>query len=151
MSCRTMAVLGSGRDARSGGGPPRRAFTGRRPADQGSATVLVVGAIGVLAVMLAATLALLSAVIASHRARGAADLAALAAARTLLAGAPSTDACAAATRIATHNGSVLVACTTVGDVASVTVATTTSWPGLRPAQARARAGPDPVPRGDAAS
>ena len=57
-----------------------------RRSERGSATVLALAALCVLVVVLVAGLALGSAVVATHRARAAADLAALAAAQALQRG-----------------------------------------------------------------
>lgn len=113
--------------------------------DRGSASVLVVGAIGALVLLLAGAMALLSAVAASHRARAAADLAALAAAGARVDGGDARDPCAVASEVAERNGSALAACAVAGDDVTVTVRTPVSWPGLGAASARARAGPDPLP------
>ena len=110
-----------------------------RHRERGSGTVLVVAAIGVLALLLGAALALVSAVSASHQARAAADLAALAAADARLHG--RGDPCGVASSVAGRNGSTLVVCEVGGAAVTVTVATATGWPGLGPARARARAGP----------
>ncbi|MFC6704213.1 Rv3654c family TadE-like protein [Flexivirga alba] len=119
-----------------------RYTTGER--EQGSATVLGVMAIGVVMLCLTGALALLSAVQASHRARAAADLAALAGAQVLV-GADVRSPCEVAAEVAARNGGSLVECSIVGDDLTVSVATKASWPGFGPAQARARAGPDPAP------
>ncbi|MBB2893038.1 Rv3654c family TadE-like protein [Flexivirga oryzae] len=110
--------------------------------ERGSGTVLVVSAIGVLALLLGAAMALVSAVSASHRARAAADLAALAAADALVHGR-AADPCAVAGTVAARNGSTVLACVVGGAAVTVTVATAPGWPGLGPARAGARAGPSP--------
>ena len=56
--------------------------------ERGASSVLVVGVLGVILVLIVSTLALGSVVIASHRARSAADLGALAGATALRDGAP---------------------------------------------------------------
>ncbi|WP_460600089.1 Rv3654c family TadE-like protein [Flexivirga lutea] len=112
--------------------------------DRGSATVLVVMGIGVVLLCLCGALALLSAVQASHRARAAADLAALAGARVLVGGAAGTP-CETARVVAARNGGSLAECSIAGDDITVSVAVRARWPGLGPARARARAGPDPQP------
>lgn len=112
--------------------------------ERGSATVLVVMAIGVVLLCLAGALALLSAVQASHRARAVADLSALAGAQVLVE-ADARSPCEVAAGVARRNGGSLVECSIVGNDVTVSVATKTSWPGLGPAHARARAGPDPAP------
>lgn len=105
--------------------------------------MLVVMAMGVVLICLTGALALLSAVQASHRARAAADLAALAGARVLV-GADARSPCEVAGGVADRNGGWLVECSVLGDDITVSVATRASWPGLGAAQARARAGPDPA-------
>lgn len=123
-------------------------MTASRRLDRGSATVLVVMSIGVVLICLTGALALLSAVQASHRARAAADLAALAGAQVLVAADPRPP-CAVASGVAAGNGAALVACSVIGDDITVSVTTSASWPGLGHATARARAGPDTRP-GEAA-
>lgn len=109
--------------------------------ERGSATVLGVMAIGVVLLCLMGALALLSAVQASHRARAAADLAALAGAQVLVSG-DARAPCDVAAAVASRNGGALVECDIAGDDLTVAVTTRASWPGLDPARARARAGPD---------
>jgi secretion/DNA translocation related TadE-like protein len=87
--------------------------TPRRARDRGSATVLTVAALGVLVVLLGAGLALVGVVRDVHRARAAADLAALAAAAPLLRGLGID--CAAAREVAAANGGVLRGCRTLAD------------------------------------
>ncbi|MEU3450357.1 Rv3654c family TadE-like protein [Streptomyces thermolilacinus] len=89
-----------------------------RGADRGSATVWSAMAAGALCVVFAAVLALGQAVAARHRAGGAADLAALAAADRALRGAE--DACEAAARVARAQHAEVVACSLRGEVAEVT-------------------------------
>jgi secretion/DNA translocation related TadE-like protein len=105
--------------------------------------VLTVAAIGVVVTMATATLLVTGVVRDVHRARGAADLAALAAAGPLMAGAPAD--CAAASRVARANGATLTACSLQGDGAVVVSASvvrpaTAGWlraPGVVSARARA--------------
>ncbi|MEU0670576.1 Rv3654c family TadE-like protein [Streptomyces lavendulocolor] len=75
-------------------------------------------AAAVMCVVFAAILALGQAVAARHRAGGAADLAALAAADRALRGA--SDACGAAGRVARAQAAEVVRCTVRGEVADVT-------------------------------
>jgi secretion/DNA translocation related TadE-like protein len=116
--------------------------------DRGAATVLVVAATGVVLVLLVAGLALASAVVATHTARAAADLGALAAAQALQEGADLRTACAVAASVTTKNGARSTGCLTSVD-GSVTCRATTSpsflLPGtpLRTTTATARAGPSP--------
>lgn len=128
-----------------------------QPRDRGSGSVLVVGAVAVLLVVGSAALVLVGVVRATHEARSAADLAALAGAQRLATGSSSMQACAGAARIAAGNGARLSRC--VADegsgevVVEVTVEQTTSAAGAPadgprvwgPATGRARAGPGPPP------
>ncbi|HET7303796.1 MAG TPA: Rv3654c family TadE-like protein [Segeticoccus sp.] len=108
----------------------------------GSGTVLVAAAAALAATLLVGALTLCSAVLASHRARAAADLAALAGAGTLQLGRPAGRACRAAAVLAERNEGRLRACHPRGDGSlRVTVAVRASVPGLGAAVARARAGP----------
>ncbi|WP_156725608.1 Rv3654c family TadE-like protein [Streptomyces apocyni] len=93
--------------------------------DRGSATVWVVVVAGALSVVFGAVLLLGQAVLARHRAGGAADLAVLAAADHALRG--EGRACAVAARVARAQGVDVLRCTVQGEIADVTV--------------RARAGP----------
>jgi secretion/DNA translocation related TadE-like protein len=94
-------------------------------------------------VLLALTLGALviaSVVVASQRARLAADLGALTGASTVQDGASAGPACAVAQRVARSNGAALHACSTDGgDVELVVLVPAALWP--QPATARARAGP----------
>ncbi|WP_265443183.1 Rv3654c family TadE-like protein [Flexivirga meconopsidis] len=126
---------------------PSTARAACRPGDRGSATVLVIAAIGVVLTCLLGALALLSAVTASHRARAVADLAALAGAGVLLDPLDARSACAVAASVASANRGHLTSCAESGDEVTVSVTVTPSWPGLPAANARARAGPEGfVPR-----
>ncbi|MBT0767361.1 hypothetical protein KIH74_00410 [Kineosporia sp. J2-2] len=105
--------------------------------DRGSGTVLMIGLVGVAAVLMAALLGLGGAVVARHRAGAAADLAALAA-------VDSGEGCAAAGRVAAANGARLAECDPAAD-GSVRVTVTVEAPGLhRTASASARAAPGPA-------
>lgn len=95
----------------------------------------------VLCAVFAAVLGLGQAVAARHRAGGAADLAALAAADRALDG--QTRACAAARRVAGAQGVRLVRCAVVGEVADVSV-TARLGPYTSP-DVRSRAGPPRAP------
>jgi secretion/DNA translocation related TadE-like protein len=89
-----------------------------RRVEQGSATVLVIAMGGVL-ILLGASLAVVTAMVADHRsAQSAADLAALAGAHSVRAGA---DGCADAARVATANAAELVTCSVVGATVDVQV------------------------------
>ncbi len=124
-------------------GPRQR---GPRERDEGSATVLVLGALGVVLAVTVGVLVLVSAVVASHRAHAAADLAALAAASSLSRGAPPGDACATGGMVATRNHALLDGCVTGADLTvDIVVHVQPAAPHLGPATARARAGPASVP------
>ncbi|WSP72871.1 flp pilus-assembly TadE/G-like family protein [Streptomyces sp. NBC_01236] len=113
--------------------------------DRGSATVWTAGAIAVLCVVFGAVLAMGQAVVVRHRAAGAADLAALAAADHWTDGA--TAACAEADRVARAQHARLVRCAVEGEISDVTAA---SGRGPLAAEVRSRAGPaGPVEPGGA--
>ncbi|MFB6958623.1 Rv3654c family TadE-like protein [Streptomyces sp. NPDC056309] len=109
---------------------------GRRRSDRGSATVWSVGAIALLCVVFGIGLALGQAAVDRHRAAGAADLAALAAAGHWAEGGAA--ACARADEVARAQGTRLVRCAIVGDTSDVTAA---AERGPFTAEVRARAGP----------
>ena len=117
---------------------------GLAAADRGSATIWV--AIACLVTWSVALFALsVGGVIAArHRAASAADLAALAGARTLVAGVG--DPCAAAQRVAAAARARVVACDVLANGSLQVVAEAAlprllaRWPQLPPARARARAG-----------
>lgn len=116
----------------------------RRPGarDRGSGTVLVLGAVGVLLAMTVGALWVVSAVVAAHRAQSAADLAALAAAASLVRGQPTAAACGEGAALAARNGGSLTSCRAGPDYSVelvVQVAATVSRVGT--ATARSRAGP----------
>ncbi|OCC09099.1 hypothetical protein A3Q37_05121 [Streptomyces sp. PTY087I2] len=105
------------------------------------ATVWVAVTAAGLCTVFAAVLALGQAVAARHRAGGAADLAALAAADRALEGAEV--ACEAARRVALAQDAVVVRCAVEGEVADVTARS-----GFGPylPTVRSRAGPPAEPR-----
>ena len=109
--------------------------------EAGSGTVWVLSALLVLAAVTAGLMAVAAAGLQHARATAAADLAALAAADTLQQQGPVAQACAAAERIARHNGAVLDTCAVSGEV--VDVAVTAGWVAVigGPVRASARAGP----------
>lgn len=114
--------------------------------ERGAATVLVVGVIGVLLVTTASALLLSGVVVASQRARLAADLGALAGAARLQAAVAPEAACAEARRVVRANHALLQGCTVAGmDLEVVVAVTPRTWPA--DAVARARAGPEPRPTG----
>lgn len=104
--------------------------------DRGSATVWAVCMIGAVCAVFGVLLAQGEAVLVRHRAAGAADLAALAAADHWMEGGEV--ACATAGRVAVAQGSRLVRCAVVGEVSDVTAS---SVAGPFTAEVRARAGP----------
>ena len=151
MSARPVATVDVGpppwaAPAGSAARPPpgvRPGFARRREAGAGS--VLVLAAAAVVCVLLAGGLVVVAAVRDVHRARGAADLGALAAARGSAAGEGADCSAAAAVGLAT--GATLTECRELGDgsvlvVVTVPAAWAAGWPGL-PAvvTGRARAGP----------
>lgn len=91
----------------------RRAGIPRVTREDGGATVLTVAALGVLTIVLAAVLEVVGVVADVHRARAAADLAALAAAQPVLGGGVAD--CSAARAVAQANGAVLRACEVLPD------------------------------------
>lgn len=107
-----------------------------RTADRGAATVWVAVAASVLCVVFAAVLALGQAVAARHRAGGAADLAALAAADRALWGPAA--ACEAAGAVAAAQQAEVVRCRVRGEIADVTARARF---GPYAPRVRARAGP----------
>ncbi|MFH9654908.1 Rv3654c family TadE-like protein [Streptomyces anulatus] len=118
-------------------------------ADRGMATVWVAVTAAGLCTVFAVVLALGQAVAARHRAGGAADLAALAAADRALEGV--VVACETARRVALAQGAELVRCAVHGEIADVT-ARSGFGPYLPTVRARAgppadtRAGPAADPR-----
>lgn len=130
------AVISQGGAGARGGGP-RTTVTLRDP-EAGHATVLAAGSIGALVIVLVAALLLTSAVIASHQARAAADLSALAAAR---GSAPSCDE---ARRVARLHRATVHECRPDGAYVDVLVGVLPAGAAARfgEAQARARAGPE---------
>ncbi|WP_373465123.1 Rv3654c family TadE-like protein [Streptomyces sp. V2I9] len=110
-------------------------------ADRGVATVWVAVTATALCTVFAVVLALGQAVAARHRAGGAADLAALAAADRALEGA--VVACEVARRVALAQGAELVRCAVNGEIADVTAR---SGFGPYAPAVRARAGPPALPR-----
>jgi secretion/DNA translocation related TadE-like protein len=106
--------------------------------------VVMLGVIAVVLMVTISGLMLASAVLASHRARAAADLGALAAAAWLIRGESPAAACQCAARVASANHGELRSCTTLGTEARLTVAVPAGVKGLGVATARSRAGSGPV-------
>jgi secretion/DNA translocation related TadE-like protein len=102
--------------------------------------------LGVIASVLILTifgLLLASAVLASHRARAAADLAALAGAAVLMQGGTEPAACGSAARVAALNRGRLEQCLASGTEVRLSVDVLAGMKGVGVASARSRAGPDP--------
>ncbi|MEV6021134.1 MULTISPECIES: Rv3654c family TadE-like protein [unclassified Streptomyces] len=114
----------------------RRHAWWRASSDRGSATVWAVGAIAVLCAVFGAVLSMGQAVVVRHRAAGAADLAALAAADHWSDGGAA--ACASAERVAQAQRARLVRCAVEGQISDVTAVSGT---GPITAEVRSRAGP----------
>ncbi len=96
-----------------------------RVADRGSATVFAAAISLVLVMSATAAMVVVAVVLATHRARSAADLAALAAATAEVGG---SDACAAARINARTNGAEVTTCRVTGDTSSFVVAVTLTAP-----------------------
>jgi len=111
--------------------------------DRGSAAVVMLGVIAAVLVLTVSGLLLASAVLASHRARAAADLAALAAAGVLLQGEPAGMACGAAAWVAAANHGRLRQCIVSGSEVRLSVVASPGVTGVGIATARSRAGPGP--------
>ncbi|GHA96651.1 hypothetical protein GCM10010305_45270 [Streptomyces termitum] len=110
--------------------------------DRGVATVWTAVAACALCAVFGLVLVLGQVVAARHRAGGAADLAALAAADRALWG--EAEACAAAGRVVVAQGAELVGCRIEGEEAEVTARVVR---GRYAPEVRARAGPAPLPPG----
>lgn len=113
----------------------------RSPDERGSATVIMGAVIASVLILTISGLLLASAVLASHRARAAADLGALVAAGVLLRGESAFAACGSATRIAALNHGLVQQCIVSGSEVRLSVAVLTGVNGLGVASARSRAGP----------
>ena len=103
-----------------------------RGGDRGSATVWSLGLMALLVAVFTALMLMSQAVIARHRAGGAADLAALAAADHALDG--ERTACALAARVAAAQGALLRNCAVTGEISDVVAE-------VGGARVRSRAGP----------
>ena len=118
-------------------------MTGRSSAlpDRGAASVMVLALMGVVLALTVSGLVLASVVVASQRARLAADLGSLAGASVIQDGASAPAACAAAQQVARANGAATLSCSSVGSVVDLRVVVPAAlWPD--PAVAHARAGPE---------
>ncbi|MGO4596665.1 Rv3654c family TadE-like protein [Terrabacter sp. 2RAF25] len=116
-------------------------WTRRGARDAGAATLLALSIVAVVLTLATGALMVGSVVIASHRARLAADLGALAGATAAQHRPDASSACAAASRVAQANGAATQTCSVDGADVELTVAVSASlWPA--PATARSRAGPE---------
>lgn len=115
-----------------------------RGASEGSATITMLAAIGVVVIATGVALALCLGTEIRHRAQAAADAAALAAAADAIAG--DAGACERARQLAGANGAQLRTCSVVDSISDLSVSI--ELPGvlrpLGPVIARARAGPASV-------
>jgi len=127
--------------ASTGPATPLRDIRWGLPEERGSATVVMLAVIAAVLTLTVSGLLLSSAVLASHRARTAADLAALAAAGGLLRGEPPYVTCQLAARVAAANDAQLQRCVALGEEVRISVAVQAGIRGLGVATARSRAGP----------
>jgi secretion/DNA translocation related TadE-like protein len=120
--------------------PPRPLVAPRTGSEHGSATVWLTVLLALLGVGTAVVLVVADATALRHRAAAAADLAALAGAERILAGADA--ACNRAATVARAHGAVLESCRAGGTEVEVVVALRGDGIPLvhLPARARARAG-----------
>ena len=105
--------------------------------------MVMLGVIGAVLMLTVAGLVLASAVLASHRARAAADLAALAAVVVLMRGEPTSAVCAAGAQVAAVNHARLQQCMVSATEVRLSVAVPAGVKGVGMATARSRAGPGP--------
>jgi secretion/DNA translocation related TadE-like protein len=105
--------------------------------------VVMLGVIFVVLTLTVSGLLLASAVLASHRARAAADLAALAAAGAVMQGEPAHVACQHAGQVAFANHATMQQCVAVGMEVRIRTAVPAGARGLGVATARSSAGPGP--------
>lgn len=113
---------------------------------RGSATVVMLGVVASVLTLAISGLFLASAVLASHRARSAADLGALAGAAALMGGQPPAAACGSAAQVATMNHARTEQCIVSGNEVRLRVVVTAGARGVGVASARSRAGPGPQSR-----
>jgi secretion/DNA translocation related TadE-like protein len=121
--------------------PSSRPFSGL--SERGSATVVMLGVIASVLMLTISGLLLASAVLASHRARTAADLGALAAAAGLIRGETVGAACDRAAQVADKNHGRMVQCSVTGSEVRLSVSVLAGVRGVGVATARSRAGPGP--------
>ena len=103
--------------------------------------MVMLAVISAVLVMTVSGLLLAGAVLASHRARAAADLAALAGAGALMRGEPPGVACQSAARVAAANHGRMQGCFAVGSEVRLSVVVPAGLKGLGVATARSRSGP----------
>ena len=115
----------------------------RPSVDRGSVTVVMLGVMAAVLMLTVSGLLVASAVLASHRARAAADLAALAAAGVLMRGESASAACESAARVAAVNHGRVTQCIASGTEVRLSVALPAGVRGPGVATARSRAGPGP--------
>ncbi|MDO5698126.1 MAG: hypothetical protein Q4G51_09145 [Dermatophilus congolensis] len=114
--------------------------------ERGSGTVIAVGVIGLIASLIVVVALVGAAVLAAHRARAAADLAAIGAARTVLLGGDQGRACREAVSLVKANNAAMDSCSVHGS--DVTVAASVPLPraldalGFDRAKGVAKAGPE---------
>lgn len=120
---------------------PAGAEPGCPSRERGAASVLVLSLVGVVLALTVGALVLASAVVASQKARVAADLGSLAGASAIQDGASAAAACATARQVVRANAAATQSCSSDGSVVDVRVSVRAGlWP--EPAVARARAGPE---------
>jgi secretion/DNA translocation related TadE-like protein len=109
--------------------------------ERGSGTVIMLAVVAAMVMLSVSGLLLASAVLASHRARAAADLAALAGAEALMRGEAPAAACQVGARVAVANHGSVQVCFASGAQVRLSVAVA-AVEGLGLATARSRAGPE---------
>ena len=102
--------------------------------------MVMLGVIAAVLMLTVSGLLLASAVLTSHRARAAADLAALAAAGVLMRGEPASAACELAAQVAAVNHGRVQQCLASGTEVRLRVVVPAGVKGLGFATARSRAG-----------
>jgi len=107
------------------GGRRRRGCRRRASGERGSASVLMAGVMGVVVLLSCAAMVVAGYVVAAHRARAAADLAAVSGA---VAFARGEDACRQAGRSAADNDARMLSCSQVGDQIDYVVTVRVGFP-----------------------
>lgn len=111
--------------------------------EEGSATVLALGLLGVVSAVAAVLTAFASAFLALHQAQQGADFAALAAARAVYDPVAGGEPCAVAAEIAVANGAEVISCRMRGENIVIEAQATRSVFGQAlTMQARSMAGPE---------